>query len=246
MGVISSIMLSLAIKKSVPPASLTMSSSLWASKWMKIWPSRVPRGYLKGKGAPGTTVALIGELDALPINNARHTNPETGAAHCCGHNAQLAGVMGAALALCDPEIKAALDGNIVFFSAPAEEFVEIEFKDNLRQQGKIRYGGGKCELIRIGAFDDIDISVGHHIHTERGDAFILNGSSNGFVNKTIRYTGKAAHSAGMPEKGIDALNAATLALHAIDMQREGFKDEDAVRCHGFISRGGRRYQHYRR
>ena len=41
-------------------------------------------------------VAVMGELDALPICNASHTNPETGAAHCCGHHAQLTGVLGAA------------------------------------------------------------------------------------------------------------------------------------------------------
>jgi metal-dependent amidase/aminoacylase/carboxypeptidase family protein len=67
---------------------------------------------------------------------------------------------------------------------------------------------------------------------------VRNATCNGFVNKTIRYTGKASHAANQPEAGIDALNAATLALHAIDMQRESFKDRDTVRCHGFISRGG--------
>ena len=61
------------------------------------------KGYLSG-GQEGPTVALIGELDALAIPNHAHAWAETGAAHCCGHHAQMAGVMGAALALTDPEI----------------------------------------------------------------------------------------------------------------------------------------------
>ena len=66
-------------------------------------------------------VAVMGELDALPISNASHTNPETGAAHCCGHHAQLTGVLGAAIALSDPQVKASLDGMPVFMAVPAEE-----------------------------------------------------------------------------------------------------------------------------
>lgn len=65
-------------------------------------------------GRSGPTICLMGELDALPIPNHKNTNPETGAAHCCGHNAQLAGVMGAAIALSDSNILKELCGNIVF------------------------------------------------------------------------------------------------------------------------------------
>jgi len=42
----------------------------------------------------------------------------------------------------------------------------------------------------------------------------------------------------MPHEGIDALNAATSALVNIALQQESFRDEDCVRCHGFISNGG--------
>ena len=140
------------------------------------------KGYLGGKGKPGITVALVGELDALPIQDSPYTNPETGAAHCCGHNAQMAAMIGAAYGLCSQTVQEAMDGNIVFFAVPAEEFVEIEFKNDLMKQGKIRYGGGKSELIRLGAFDDIDIAVGHHV-VAGADIRILNNPSNGFLNK---------------------------------------------------------------
>ena len=195
------------------------------------------KGYLKGKDAGELNLCLMGELDALPISNHVHTNPETGASHCCGHNAQVTGVIGAAMALTDPEVRAALGGNVVFCAVPAEEFVELELKNDMRREGKIRYGGGKCEMIRIGALDDIDITIGHH--SANNDRFsVSNGSGNGFVNKMVTFHGKSAHAAGSPHKGLDALAAAALAMHCVDVQRETFRDQDTVRVHCFISKGG--------
>ncbi|EEG54134.1 M20/M25/M40 family metallo-hydrolase [Enterocloster asparagiformis] len=99
------------------------------------------KGYLKGAGASGPTVALIGEMDALPMADSPYAGRETGAAHCCGHNAQMAGMMGALYALCDARVQEAMDGNVVFFAVPAEEFVEMEFKHGLMEEGKIAFGG---------------------------------------------------------------------------------------------------------
>ena len=194
------------------------------------------KGYLK-EGKYDTSIALIGELDALRIPNHMCAWEETGGAHACGHHAQLTGVVGAALALADPEISAVLDGQVVFFGVPAEEYGEIDFKNKLRDEKRIKYGGGKCELIRIGAFDDIDVSVTHH--TIPDDAILVgSGSNSGFVSKVIRYHGKAAHAAGSPDKGVNALNAASLGLQALGMHRETFRDEDHVRIHPIITKGG--------
>lgn len=195
------------------------------------------KGYLNDYQHDKPTVCIMGEMDALPIPTHPDANPKTGASHCCGHNSQITGVLGALFALADKEVQAALNGNVVAFAVPAEEFVDIEFKNDLIKQGKIAYGGGKCELIRIGALDDIDITIGHHTLPNTGVS-IGNGHNNGFVNKTVVFHGKASHAAGSPEKGIDALAAAELAMHAINLQRESFRDEDSVRVHGFISRGG--------
>jgi amidohydrolase len=193
------------------------------------------KGYLKPKGE-GVNIALIGELDALRIPSHKYANPETQAAHCCGHHAQLAGVLGAAYALTDPEVASALDGNVTFFAVPAEEYGEIAFKNQLKEEGKIRYGGGKCELIRIGAFDDITLNIAHHLNNE-GPA-TGGGSSNGFVSKVIRILGRAAHAAGAPHLGVNALNAAALGHTALQYQRETFRDTDSVRVHPIITKGG--------
>lgn len=194
------------------------------------------KSYLNEGKKDNVSLALIGELDALRIPAHKYANPETQAAHCCGHHAQLAGVIGAALALTDEQVKDKLDGQVVFFATPAEEYGEIEFKNKLTAEGRIKYGGGKCELIRIGAFDDIDLDIVHHTGEE--DILVGSGSNNGFVSKVIRYKGVASHAAGAPHLGVNALNAASLGLSALAYQRETFKDEDSVRVHPIITKGG--------
>ena len=194
------------------------------------------KAYLNKEKAGNASLALIGELDALRIPQHAHANQETQAAHCCGHHAQLAGVIGAALALTDAEVAQKLDGQVIFFATPAEEYGEIEFKNQLITDGKIAYGGGKCELIRIGAFDDVDVALAHHISLE--GIRLGSNSGNGFVSKVIRIKGKAAHAAGCPEKGVNALSAASLGLQALGMNRETFRDEDCVRVHPILTKGG--------
>ena len=59
------------------------------------------KSYLKNS-SDGPTICLMGELDGLPIPNHAYANPETGAAHCCGHNAQIASMVGVGYALARP------------------------------------------------------------------------------------------------------------------------------------------------
>lgn len=195
------------------------------------------KAYLNQDKKDNVSLALIGELDALRIPKHPHFNQETQGAHCCGHHAQLTGIAGAAIALSDPEIAKALDGQVVFFAVPAEEYGEVEFKNKLKDEGKIKYGGGKCELIRIGAFDDIDLSIAHHSNNSDKITFSQR-TNNGFVSKVIKVHGKSAHAAAAPEEGINALNAASLGLAALGYHRETFKDTDHVRIHPILTRGG--------
>ena len=61
---------------------------------------------------------------------------------------------------------------------------------------------------------------------------------NGCVVKRARFLGRAAHAGAHPHLGVNALKAATLALGAIEHQRETFRDEDGIRVHPIITRGG--------
>jgi metal-dependent amidase/aminoacylase/carboxypeptidase family protein len=54
------------------------------------------KGRLAGR-TPGPRLAFIGELDSLRTSEHPLADPVTGAAHSCGHNAQIAGMLGAAL-----------------------------------------------------------------------------------------------------------------------------------------------------
>ena len=191
-------------------------------------------------GRPGPTLALIGELDALTVAGHPQENPETHAAHACGHNAQIAGLIGAAATLSDPSILRDLSGSIVLFAVPAEEYVEVEYRHGLVQAGELEFLGGKPELIARGEFDDVDLAMMIHTHSrpdENGMAAVT-ASNNGCVVKQIRYVGKAAHAGGAPHLGINALYAAHIGLAAINAVRETFRDDDAIRVHPIITRGG--------
>jgi len=197
------------------------------------------RAVLRG-ARPGPTVALLGELDALIVPDHPRADADTGAAHACGHNAQIAGLCGAAMGLTAAGVAEHLAGAIVFFAVPAEEYVEIDYRLGLVREGRATFLGGKPELVELGHFDDVDMAV--MIHSRSADD--VDGthgvacSSNGFLAKNVRFLGRAAHAGVSPEVGANALYAAQLALSAINAQRETFRDEDCVRVHPIITRGG--------
>ncbi|RIK45903.1 MAG: amidohydrolase [Chloroflexi bacterium] len=191
-------------------------------------------------GAAGPTVAVLGELDSVLVADHEFANPQTGAAHCCGHNAQIVTMLGVANGLVRSGALAELHGNVAFFAVPAEEYVEIDYRADLRRQGKTEFLGGKSEMIRLGAFDDIDMAMmvhGASSQNMRAKAGI-GASNNGFIGKQARFIGKAAHAGGAPHNGVNALYAAEIALAAINAQRETFRDEDTVRIHPILTRGG--------
>jgi metal-dependent amidase/aminoacylase/carboxypeptidase family protein len=77
------------------------------------------KGRLKGK-MPGPRLAFIGELDSLRTSDHPLANPQTGAAHSCGHNAQVAGVLGVAMGLSEIGASDHLAGDLVFLAVPAK------------------------------------------------------------------------------------------------------------------------------
>lgn len=63
-------------------------------------PHRTGLAHTGGKGElrgarPGPSLALIGELDGLVVSGHPLADQHTGAAHACGHNVQVTGVLGA-------------------------------------------------------------------------------------------------------------------------------------------------------
>ena len=188
---------------------------------------------------PGPGVAVLGELDALNIPDHPECDPATGAVHACGHHGQLAALVATAIGLIEGGAFAHLAGRVAFIAVPAEEYVEIEYRNGLRREGKLEFLGGKPEFIRLGEFDDVDMALMTHLSAKAEDRAIrIAESSNGCIAKQIQYVGKASHAGGSPHHGVNALYAAQIGLTAINAQRETFRDDDHIRVHPIMTRGG--------
>lgn len=185
-------------------------------------------------GRPGPTVLVMAELDSILCPEHPEANPETGAVHSCGHNAQCAALLGVAAALKEPGMLDGLCGRIKLCAVPAEELLEMDYRSQLKAEGKIKYFGGKSEFLSRGYFDDVDLAF--MVHT--GPAFCVKQGSVGFLAKRVIYKGLAAHAGGSPWNGRNALYAATCGLNAINAIRETFKESDIIRVHPIITNGG--------
>jgi len=190
-------------------------------------------------GKPGPTVGVMGELDSLIVLGHPHAHPQTQAAHACGHHCQIGMMLGVAGGLKAAGVLEQLSGRVALLAVPAEEYIEIEYRDDLRRQGELEFLVGKAEFIRLGTLDDVDVAMMTHTSSNRDEGKIsYGGTNNGVVAKRIQFTGRASHAGGAPHMGINALNAAMIALSAIHAQRETYRDQDTVRIHPIITRGG--------
>ena len=156
-----------------------------------------------GSGRPN--VCVISEYDALP---------EIG--HACGHNliaeAGVATGLGLKAAL---ECSGAPEGRVTVMGTPDEE-------------GK----GGKVDLIKNGAFDDVDLAMMVH----PAPSSIIMPQFLALKQLRVTYTGKAAHAGAFPWEGVNALDAAVMAYNAISVLRQQMKP--TWRVHGVALNGG--------
>ncbi|MBE5782087.1 MAG: amidohydrolase [Clostridiales bacterium] len=187
-------------------------------------------------GRPGPEILILGELDSIICPNHPQCDPLTGAVHSCGHNAQCAALLGIAAALKEEGALDGLCGKIRLCAVPAEELLEIGYRRKLRNEGKIKYFGGKTEFLSRGYFDGVDIAF--MVHTGVGNSYHVNLGSVGCIAKNIQYKGVAAHAGGSPWAGKNALYAATCGINAINAIRETFKEKDIIRVHPIITHGG--------
>ncbi len=197
------------------------------------------KGQMSGGAGAGPTVGLVAEMDSLRVEDHPFADPTTGAAHACGHNVQIASMIGSLIGLRTPGVMEALAGRLVPFAVPAEEFIEVERRLKLKEEGKIEFLGGKQELIKLNEFSEMQMAL--HMHTgnlESPARLSVGGTCNGHVAKFVQFIGRGAHAGGAPHMGINALNAAMIAIQSMNANRETFRDADSVRFHGIITRGG--------
>jgi amidohydrolase len=133
--------------------------------------------------------------------------------HACGHNLIAGSSVGAAVAA-----KAAIDrlgGSLQVIGTPAEELY-----------------GGKVIMVERGAFDSVDLAM--MVHPGSHNAAVT--PALACIALEVEFFGRAAHAAGHPEAGINALEAMLLSFTAINSLRQHIKDK--ARIHGIITDGG--------
>jgi len=189
-------------------------------------------------GRPGPTVLVMGELDALICESHPEADPETGAVHSCGHCCQAAGLLGVAAALKEPGVLDGWCGRIRLMATPAEELIEVEYREQLRKAGTVKYYGGKVEFMYRGFMDGVDVAFMIHSSGAGVHSGSITKGSNGCITKTVTFHGKSSHAGGSPHNGINALYAATQAMNAVNALRETFKDGEHIRFHPIITNGG--------
>ncbi len=181
-------------------------------------------------------IAVLGELDAI-INKDHPNANKNGIVHACGHNNQLAIMFGIALALKKTKIMEILSGTVDFITTPAEEYIELDYRKTLKKEKKIKFFGGKQELIKRGYFDDVDLALmAHSFDTGEMKDVIASPRGNGFIVKEVKFIGNSTHGGSSSEKGMNALNAAVLAVDNINAQRDSYLDQDNVKVHPIITK----------
>ena len=133
----------------------------------------------------GPAVAVMGELDAVICREHEDADKDTGAIHACGHNNQVGAMLGTAFGLVLSGAFEDLSGRVEFIGVPAEKYVELEYRSGLMDEGKIKFFGGKQELIYRGLLDGIDMCMMIHSMdmSEMGKKILVGPQGNGFWGK---------------------------------------------------------------
>ncbi len=156
----------------------------------------------------GPKIAVLAEYDALP-----------GVGHGCGHNLIAASAIGAGVAAA--RAVKDLHGEIIVVGTPAEE-------------GRGPSAGSKVILANKGFWDDVDAAIMLHPSTH----YSVGGKALGIWQLKMEFKGQTSHAAASPDKGINALNAATLAYMATHMLRQEARRDANLVIHGIITEGG--------
>lgn len=176
---------------------------------------------------PKRSIAVRGDIDALPIQEAREDLPYRshvrGAMHACGHDMHSSIALGTALAF--HRLRHNFAGKVRIFFQPAEEAEPL--------------GGRTVQDERL--LDGFDRAVGFHISPEIPAGMF--GAQEGAVTKSadqfkLTITGKMAHGAS-PHNGVDAIAIAAAFVNEVQkvVSREMPVDDGAIITIGTIHGG---------
>ena len=158
------------------------------------------------RGTGGGTFAFAAEYDSL-----------AGIGHACGHNtsgvASVCGAIATKKFMEDHDVS----GTIIVLGTPGEEG-----------------GGGKVLMLRnANCLEGVDVVMMAHAS---GAISKADGGSTGIRRYDVEFFGKAAHAAGAPERGLNALDAQVLLYNAIGLYRQQMNRKGLI--HGVIFEGG--------
>lgn len=179
----------------------------------------------------GYHIALTADMDAIYVRDGEKTYPF----HSCGHSIQTAVLAYVMKLLKDSGIVEKLGGTVSFIAAPAEEFIDFEYREGLRADGKINYFSGKQNMIEQGIFDDIDCVLSMHINGDSGTLFDVGSTLAGFMVKKAVFKGTASHSGAAPHLGRNALHGANLCMNAVSYMKDQFPKEAGLQIHPVVS-----------
>ncbi|NLZ64262.1 MAG: M20 family metallopeptidase [Lentisphaerae bacterium] len=175
------------------------------------------QGFTVQKPYCGLPTALRGEYGrgtpTFAIAAEYDALPEIG--HGCGHNLIAAAALAAAAALKEQMLRENIPGRLVLLGTPAEESK-----------------GGKVKMLEQNCLDDIDAVMMLHPSWQT----IPDLGSTAICRYDVEFAGLAAHAAGSPELGLNALDAVLMLFNAVNAWRQQLPESSRV--HGIILKGG--------
>ncbi|WP_138431805.1 M20 metallopeptidase family protein [Fodinibius saliphilus] len=187
-------------------------------------------GVLEGGIEADKVVALRADIDALPITEeGKHKEPfiseNSGVAHCCGHDAHTANMLGTARLL--SEIRDQIEGTVLFIFQPGEEKLP---------------GGGRL-LCETGYLQKKGVDVIYGLHSypdlEPGQIALRKGALMARPDEfRVELIGKGGHAAS-PHEAIDPIVMASQFVNQIQtiVSRNVNPTEPAVVTVGKIDGG---------
>ena len=181
-------------------------------------------------------IAVVAELDAVISPAHPDADPATGAVHACGHHTQVGIALAVLAHLIATGAWREADVDLSFVFVPAEEFVDLARRAELRERGEITWFGGKPEAMMLGVFDDIDAAVCLHAigGLQEEPTIEIDCDLAGFLYKTVEFEGSASHAGLDPFSGTNAYAMATLFTTALGLGRQQLREDVLVRMNPVI------------
>lgn len=191
---------------------------------------------LNTKDKKSLSMAYIVEIDAVYAPSHFHADANTGAAHNCGHYSQIGIGLALFRALIENNVYEDFDYDISFVFTPAEEYLDLNYRQKLIDAGEIVYFGGKPEAMRLNVFDEFDFALASHSMGGNYQRRSIEVNSNlaGFLYKKYLFKGKASHAGFNPFVAKNAYSMSTLFNVGLGLMRQQLDEKEMIRINPIV------------